>query len=290
MWQVEDLLSTPRLVAWCVHKRRVLIYLTIPNARLSKGSLVTDLLTKPKYVTGLCQVGGHEGKPALSPGGALYKACTGKYEFRYTVIECFCWCHEMFAMMRAMSDPASSDPTPNTDAPITFVTRPPVDVSAPLAGPPPLDVAAERKHKLWKTLGDDINLAPQLMKLLRKLNLIDSPDTLYDGMIRQMIGDRRARGALEVNVEAVCLLWLDKHIPFEVLTPNEISLIIDAQEPPSIGAIYAVLTRWADAGLCITETNPMRFVKFTDKVTDAGVAEAKDRAARDANRRAKGFF
>jgi len=100
---------------------------------------------------------------------------------------------------------------------------------------------------------------------------------------------RRPRGSLDINVEAICRLVLEGLIPNE-LTPPNIGLLIDARNPPSAGAIHAVLTRWEAAGYCTISKKPVTMTGFTNKVNKSGITGAKKISARERDARAKGFF
>jgi hypothetical protein len=101
---------------------------------------------------------------------------------------------------------------------------------------------------------------------------------------------RRKRGELEDNVETVCRMWLMKLLPWEDLTTDAIALMIDANDRPSQGAIYAVLKRWAEHNWATIAMGPFRFVSFSDEVLYQGMTEVRRLAKREADRRAKGFF
>lgn len=102
--------------------------------------------------------------------------------------------------------------------------------------------------------------------------------------------DRRKRGELEDNVEVVCRLWLLRHLPWSSLTTDAIALMVDANDPPSQGAIYAVLMRWSDSNLAVIERSPLRFMLFSDEAWCDGVTAVRHKHKREADRRAKGFF
>jgi hypothetical protein len=80
---------------------------------------------------------------------------------------------------------------------------------------------------------------------------------------------RAARGQLEEQVRyAVCTQVKaagDEVIAMLGLTPRLIGDIIDKADPPSSGAIYAVLKRWDGANLIDMAESPVRFVRFTDR-------------------------
>lgn len=102
--------------------------------------------------------------------------------------------------------------------------------------------------------------------------------------------ERRRRGELEDNVEVVCRLWMLRHLPWANLTTDAIALMVDANDPPSQGAIYAVLTRWSDANLAIIQRSPLRFILFSDDAWFEGITAIRHSQRREADRRSKGFF
>lgn len=248
------------------------------------------------YVTGLCAVGGHEGKPVFSAKGAMLKRCDGDYTFRGIGITCNCWCHEMFRALRAAQTPAVSDASDDTTPlPVLYRDRTASTPSVP-ALPVPVDVLADRRRQVYRKLADDPYLTNTLLAFLHKYELVTKDarqPTLYSGLLLSGMFagymDRRPRGSLDVNVECACLLWLDKKLPFPDLTIDIIALLIDPSDKPSAGAIHAVLTRWTEDGLCEMGRDPVRFLRFTDKVL-LGVAEAKTKREREKKAHDKGFF
>lgn len=71
---------------------------------------------------------------------------------------------------------------------------------------------------------------------------------------------RAARGELEDKVR----LAIIKVYGFEGLTPDTIAVLVNKDDPPSVGAIHAILTRWEEKGLAIIARKPMRFVEFSE--------------------------
>jgi hypothetical protein len=192
----------------------------------------------------------------------------------------------MYAMLRAEDPDALADmsePTPTPDSP-AMATQEPLGMLATL----PI-MAADRapdEHKIYQKLLATGTVSDQLAGLVNELILgikVDSaPESKTNG--------RRRRGELEANVEVVCRMWLDGKVPWPELTTDVIGLMIDADDTISQGAIYAVLTRWADARLAEVGKKPMRFLSFSQAVLADGIAAVKSRASRDAEQRAKGFF
>lgn len=124
------------------------------------------------------------------------------------------------------------------------------------------------------------------------VNLVTRNVLLQDAPAEQLpvAEGRRKRGELEDNVEVVCRLWLMKCLPWELLTTDAIALMVDANDTPSQGAIYSVLTRWADHNWATIDRSPVRFVGFSDDALNLGLTELRRRAKREADRRTKGFF
>lgn len=251
------------------------------------------LKTTGTYVTPHCQNGGHENAKVLSPGGALMPSCRGEYNYRYLNVTCFCWCHEMFRTMRDQQAAAVSeeeDGTPGTDTPATVALAPLQPVIT--GGPPSADTApTEEKLDFYGEATGDSSLSPQVRRFINKhvfgLDMSDAPD-LTDKRYDE--GKRRARGSLDINVEAVCRLWLDRKLPYEMLTPSDIAMIIDVSNPPSPGAIHAVLTRWAEGGLCMVGSKPVRFIGFSPTVDERGISFMKGALQREKKARSNGFF
>lgn len=241
------------------------------------------------YVTPHCQAGGHENSKVLSVGGALMPACRGTYTYRFVEIKCGCWCHEMFASLMVDSEAALGtvgDSTTTVDSPASVdpVALEHVTTGSHRGGPASV---SERRNDFWKSAILDADVEPQLWMFVNK-NLFNDEFNRVEHPANE--GSRRKRGSLDTNVEIVCKLWLEQKIMFEHLTPQLIGMMIDAGDSPSPGAIYAVLTRWKDSGLCEVETKPFRFTGFTPAVGENGIAYAKNSVERERKARTQGFF
>lgn len=250
----------------------------------------TATIQPGKYVTPHCGLGAHENAKVLSEAGTLRPSCRGEYVYRFVTVTCNCWCHEMFRTMRAQQAAASSggdDGMPDADTPATVALgplEPVVTGGSSAAGTAPI----EAKQDFWVSVSSDDDLAPQVARYIKKhmldTEVTDEPKSKDDE------GKRRARGSLDINVEAVCRLWLAGKLPYEHLTPADIGMMIDVSNPPSAGAVYAVLQRWKEHGFVELGNKPFRFVRFTSTVAEQGISFAKDAMSREKNARAKGFF
>lgn len=240
---------------------------------------------KYPYVTGHCNNGAHEGTKKFSWKDTLMQSCQGRYEWRFCVAVCTCWCHELAATVRAMGDAPASVVTGTPDA----VAPASVDMVG-LAMPFPVAVvmpAEPPEIVMYRRLIESEKVSSQLINMVR-IQILGEERTVVERSAK--IGGRRHRGELDANVEIVCKLWLDKKLPWELLTTDAISMLIDADDPPSQGAVYAVLNRWADRGIAMVGTKPMRFMGFNEMVLAIGVAAALAKSSREAEKRAKGFF
>lgn len=254
---------------------------------------MTVIVTASTYVTGHCANGNHEGTRNLSKGGALFPSCAGEYKFRLTkLILCSCWCHEMFQMARdaqrlAASDNPLASVAPSMQlgiSPVSVAPSVPTHVTAPTLAASGAMIATTRRE-FWEKVLDHQDLTPTVFGLVSFL--VFSVKQKKELKVTET--GRRPRGSLDINVEAICNLSLDGIIPQE-LTPSNIGLLIDPLDPPSAGAIHAVLHRWLDAGYCTLGDKPLTMTGFTSKVGPAGITGAKKVSAREKEARAKGFF
>jgi hypothetical protein len=246
--------------------------------------------TKYPYVTQHCANGAHENTKTLSFKGTLMVSCKGFYDWRFTSATCTCWCHALVASIKTPETVAPSDTSPTTGDPSKPVTVAPRPVkTAPLGPMSPSEDAMDPTHRMFRAILDRGRVAQQLTNLVLKLIFGDEVVPGNDRV--DLPKERRKRGELDDNVEVVCRLWQAGKLPWgDLLTTEAIALTIDASDPPSQGAIYAVLTRWSEAGYCTIGTAPMRFVGFTSAVLEKGLSQTKHAHKREADRRSKGFF
>jgi hypothetical protein len=202
------------------------------------------------YVTGFCGIGSHEGLKIKSPSGALLKTCPvgGRVEmYGYNdrhigTAECTCECHDMSRQMEDMSG-------------IKFPSRDSVKESSPLSGLGYLRAAGDGTNPD----GSGRSVDP------------DAPSVVVASGARFAVTPtgRSARGQLEEQVRHVVSVQVkaagEEMIAMLGLTPTMIGLAIDKENPPSSGAIYAVLKRWEGSAMVDLGEKPFRFLRFTDR-------------------------
>lgn len=110
-----------------------------------------------------------------------------------------------------------------------------------------------------------------------------APDLVPATLVREFPptqSGRAARGELEAWVRKSCDDWaVDK--PPEFCTPLYISDDIAREQginPPSTGAITAVLDRWSILGFARIDRKPIRFVEYTKEGISVGLETLKLRA------------
>lgn len=84
----------------------------------------------------------------------------------------------------------------------------------------------------------------------------------------------RQRGQLETEVQLVC----NRHMVGEIegmLTTKAIAFFIDPENPPSQGAIGAVLERWAKMGYATIGSKPLRFTGYTVEGMSKGLEKMR---------------
>lgn len=194
--------------------------------------MTTDVQPEVKrsnYQTGFCSSGFCFGTKKYSPSGVLHKTCQWKYEYRGKAIVCQCSCHAEFQEMLDMITQMAAEN--GGDAAWAMPTIPELQK-------PPV-VIDDRPRPTPLTL--------------RPLDLPFQPTPT----------GRAARGELEENVRRV-VKTLHLNFP-EGMTTDNIGAMIDRQNPPSTGAVHAVITRWESQGFCTTERRPFRIVSITER-------------------------
>ncbi len=239
------------------------------------------------YLSGHCSNGNHEGSRNTSALGATFPACAGLYVFRFhKSIQCSCWCHEMFSQARAQAPAALSDPIPTMQLGNGAGSGQMTDVTQANGDVPPT-VTAPTDTDFWRKVLEHQDLTLQVFRFVSwHVFGVKGERSLAQPLPAD---SRRPRGSLDVNVEAICRLSLERRIPHE-LTPSNIGLLIDPRNPPSTGAIHAVLSRWEAAGFCTISKKPVTMTGFTAKVSKSGITQAKRISERERQARAKGFF
>jgi hypothetical protein len=218
---------------------------------MTQPKMAMKKATEPSnYQSGFCGIGSHENSKAVSPSGKPLKTCPvgGRIDM-ITVGDrnlgeavCECDCHTMSRKMEEMSG-------------VKFPARNSIKDSSPLS-----TLGLLRGHGA----GTDGHKGPGTVDDGRPTVTVAS-----GARFAETPTGRAARGQLEEQVRyAVCTQVKaagHEMIAILGLTPKLIGDIINREDPPSSGAIYAVLKRWDSANLIDMAESPVRFVRFTDR-------------------------
>lgn len=216
---------------------------------ISPAKAASPFFARGNYVTGFCATGAHEGiAPIKSPSGVKLKPCKGLYSVPVThytgkqiEIKCSCSCHEAFEEIRAMM--ALTNP-PVREIPTLTPPRTIQETTGRTGGPGPADrPAAAESAPVAPTSGGG------LMPFQR---------TTTDPIER---GHQR-RGVLEERVRQVVAKY--HVIAAGMLTPKMIALYIDKKDPPSSGAVDAVLKRWEERRWITLDKKPTTLGTVTE--------------------------
>jgi hypothetical protein len=223
------------------------------------GRVVTEVKAKPiakkeesSYQSGFCTVGSHENTQNKGPSGAILKACpvAGRFEmFGYNqrmigVAECTCFCHVMSRQMEELSG-------------VKFPVRSSIRDGSALSGLGLLGTTSPYTNTGKAAVSDEASRPT--VAVASGATFVATPS------------GRAARGQLEEQVRHVISVQVNaggsEMIAMLGLMPSTLGLMIDADDPPSSGAIYAVLKRWEKQALVDLAESPFRFVRFTERGT-----------------------
>lgn len=201
------------------------------------------------YKTGFCGAGLCEGKAPVSPSGKPMKVCVA-----YDI--CSCDCHSTITQMyelagkpRPLRQNPNYEPARNVDLSWLYT------LDAASIGGPNTPAPVERPSPV----------APSLSESARTF-------------VPNAAGGR-ARGQLEDEVRRVCNRYMAGEIE-GLLTTKLIATEIDKDNPPSQGAIGAVLLRWGKIGFADVRLGPMRFAGYTIEGMKEGLEKLKAKAKR----------
>lgn len=207
-----------------------------------------DLARRARYVTGFCGSGFCEGTRPKSPSGKPMKVC----DF---VDICSCTCHSKITKMYELAS-------------IPRVTQQNPDYE-PFIGPDLGWIQDER-----------IPPAPFVPAQPFTLAAPEIPGESHTaGTVADVDGPRpdrtnRLRGWLENEVKDITDRYMSGEIS-DMLTPKLLAVWVDPENPPSVGAVGAVLDRWAEIGFAQINKNPVRFVSYTVKGMTLGLERMK---------------
>lgn len=215
-----------------------------------------------KHKTGFCANGNCEGSAKKSPSGRAMKTCSWWKR-------CPCDCHKTYDMMFGMSG----------------MERVLVDNSgySPDHGQFKMPTLEERMAMIASSMVGG-HTAPTVIES-------PAPEVVPPTVARSFAPTatgRAARGELAAWVKLECDVWLIDN-PEYSCTPAYLSEAIAKTQglgkAPSVGAVDAVLKRWAEIGFAVMEKKPTRFIKYTDDGVKLGLEGCLERAKR--NRRSK---
>jgi hypothetical protein len=128
-------------------------------------------------------------------------------------------------------------------------------------------------YAILEELASSEHLTDYLDLFMRKHDLVKGPKVPHKRYASNDT-ERRARGSLDINVEAVCRLASLGFCPWDDATPTNISLMVDPLDQPSAGAVREVLIRWGKAGVAEVTDKPVLFVKFIGLAQNRSIAGA----------------
>jgi hypothetical protein len=209
--------------------------------------------------TGMCAVGWCEGTRPTTPSGKKPKTCLNWQT-------CACKCHAELTKMFEMSG----------------MER--IAVENPEYVP---------FHRTWWMPGDDehdtvhtsASLSTDSVPVAPIMYESPAPGVLPAVRVRdfgQTATGRAARGELELWVKQVCDVFVVDGWP-NPCTPAAISEQIGKDQginPPSTGAVDAVLKRWVTLGFAVTGSKPTRFLSYTPEGIEMGLDRMKEKAKR----------
>lgn len=223
---------------------------------------------KSKHVSGFCGIGLHEGTSPRNVNGTALKVCVMLGHDGSA--RCNCQCHkDIDDMYETAGVPRVSQQNPDW-VPAKF----------------------ESRDYVWDRPLTDADTNPQPVTYEAGAAPTDAGITLesprYADDDRTPSGTRR-RGQLEEEVQRVCIAYLRGDMEANEdgdMTTKHIATLIDADDPPSAGAIHSVLLRWKKIGYAVVESKPVQFTLITPDGMRMGLQalKSKDKASRRSRR------
>lgn len=199
------------------------------------------------WMSGFCCMSQCEGtKPRSALTNTPMKTC----EYIHT---CTCKCHKLLDEMFKMAD-------------MERIAQPNPEYK-PIKG------------DYWMPTAEDrAMMAAERIKSEKPVVIVESkmPEVLPPDAIREFEetpSGQRQRGQLEDEVKRVTDIWVAMASlgSIDPCTPAWVSEMIDAENPPSTGAITAVFDRWTEMGFATSERKPTRFTGYTPEGVQKGL-------------------
>lgn len=227
-----------------------------------------------KWISGFCSIGCHEGTQPTNVDGTPLKVCVSIGSSPQDKNRCGCKCHkgidkmyESAGLPRVPQQSPLWKPTPSPD--LSWLYE---DAPSPLVA-----------STIGATQGSPAPAEPARDHGIPVHQPRHAPDE------RTPSGYRR-KGQLEDSVNEVCLGYLKGQYSADEngdMTTKHIAHLIDPENPPSPGAVQAVLERWVKLGYAEMRRKPVGFQMLTIDGMQKGLARMKDeaQAQRKAERR-----
>lgn len=209
--------------------------------------------TKIAWISGFCGTKSCEGTKPKSYSGKPLKTCP------FTSDDCTCKCHkdlDMMFEMAGMERVPQENPEYHPDPKIEEIRK----------------CLEEIRHDLSMKFIDD--------RITVRMKESIAPGELPPVLERDFEGTesgRKQRGQLEDEVRKATDMWVMLKAT-QPCTPVWVAEMIDAENPPSTGAVNAVFVRWQDIGFATVEKKPTRFTGYTPEGIEHGLHAMKVRA------------
>lgn len=203
------------------------------------------------YVTGFCGIGSHENSPLISPSGKTLRACPvgGRIEGTNGMgrpigedILCTCLCHSTSREMETLT---------GVKFPAFSAGR-----TSPALSRLGLLSAGGVGTNTGKATGSVDMERPTVAVASGARFAVTPTGRAARGQLEEQVRYHICRQVRQAGEDMIALLGLN---------PTMLAKMIDAEDPPSTGAIHAVLKRWDNACLVELGESPFRFIRFTDR-------------------------
>lgn len=219
-----------------------------------------------KWISGFCTSNHCEGTQPVNHNGTPLKVCVAIGDGPGTKSRCSCKCHIEIDKMYESAD----------------LTR--VAQQSPLWKPaksPDLSwLYEDRESELDSFVSKRSQATPDNVEPARDHGIpVEQPR--HDATDRTPSGFRR-KGQLEESVQDVCLGYLKGKYDADEngdMTTKHIGQLIDAESPPSPGAVQAVLERWEKLGYAEMRRKPVGFQMLTAEGMQKGLSAMRHEAS-----------
>lgn len=218
-----------------------------------------------KWISGFCGIGCHEGTAPTNANGTPLKVCVAIGNGPDDKNRCGCKCHKQIDKMYESAG------------------IPRVAQQSPLWKPPPSPdlswLYEDSENPLDALVSTGTQNPARSAEPARDHGIpVHQPTHAPDE--RTPAGYRR-KGQLEDSVNEVCTGYLKGEYQSDEngdMTTKHIAHLIDPDNPPSAGAVQAVLERWVKLGYAEMRRKPVGFQMLTVEGMQKGLARMKEEA------------